>query len=560
MRHTTFRFALAPTPAQAAMLARHAGASRFAYNQCRRLVADALSVKEMEPQIKVPWSGFDLINAFNAWKRSEAAGCVFVAASDGTITKQVTGLGWRREVSAQVFEEAAVDLGRALSAYAQAKRNNRGRQVGFPRWKRNGTQLDPGTGQPMVAPRAKVLFATVSRHGSRWYVSLNVQAPDLHTNRRHPLRPPDDHGGFVGLDRGLATFAVAATADGTEVGRCQAPKPLQRGMVRLRRLSRRVSMAKLGSSNRAKATQRVSRQYARIADLRRHFLHEVSCQLIQTHDRLCLEDLAVANLITNRRLARAIGDAAWAERFPARAPDRQAGGRVINAPGGRALAIASMMVQPVPVKGEPTPTPSWRELGHPRRVLPDQPRHEVVVGQALEPAVAAEGAVQHRAGRGHHRQGQRVAEGPGQLGHVLEVHAVDAGDHRWHGHDRHPGRDPAHVGVLLHADLVLAQGDLGQVGLEDAGEQLAEAARVVDHPDQVVLDVAEVLAQLAVQPRDGAVDQPVEWLGERSGGLVELDHLALEQVDALGRVAALVREDLGLDLLDVLVQLGPLVA
>jgi putative transposase len=47
--------------------------------------------------------------------------------------------------------------------------------------------------------------------------------------------------------------------------------------------------------------------------VRRSFLHEVSSQLVKTHDRLCLEDLAVANLMTNRHLARAIGDAAWAE-------------------------------------------------------------------------------------------------------------------------------------------------------------------------------------------------------------------------------------------------------
>src|SRR5215212_5060403 len=138
MRHTTFRFALAPTPAQVAKLARHAGASRFAYNQCLRLVIDALAAKRAEPQVKVPWSGLDLINAFNAWKRSEAAGRVFVAEPDGTITKQVTGLGWRHEVSAQVFEEAAVDLGRALSVYAQAKMSNCGPHVGFPRWKRKG--------------------------------------------------------------------------------------------------------------------------------------------------------------------------------------------------------------------------------------------------------------------------------------------------------------------------------------------------------------------------------------------------------------------------------------
>jgi putative transposase len=42
--------------------------------------------------LPVPWSGFDLINAFNAWKRSEDAGRIFVAAPDGTIIKQTTGL------------------------------------------------------------------------------------------------------------------------------------------------------------------------------------------------------------------------------------------------------------------------------------------------------------------------------------------------------------------------------------------------------------------------------------------------------------------------------------
>jgi putative transposase len=364
MRHTTFRFALAPTPAQVAMLARHAGASRFAYNQCLRLVADARAANRAEPQVNLPWSGFDLINAFNAWKRSEAAGRVFVAASDGTITKQVTGLLWRREVSAQVFEEAAVDLGRALLAYSQARRGDRGRQAGFPRWKRKGrcrdsfrlrnkhsnggtssirvgyghprsvtlgavrvhdqtrrlrrllrpvADLDASTGQPVMAPRARILSATVSRHGSRWYVSLNVQASDFHVKRRHPPRPADEHHGFVGLDRGLAAFAVAATSDGTEVGRFESPMPLRRSMVRLRRLSRRASMTQPHSSNRAKAIRRLSREHAHIADVRRTYLHEVSSQLVKTHDRLCLEDLAVANLMANRRLVRAIGDAAWAE-------------------------------------------------------------------------------------------------------------------------------------------------------------------------------------------------------------------------------------------------------
>ena len=138
MRHTTFRFALAPTPEQAKVLARNCGASRFAFNQCLQLVTDALATRKVDPSVTVPWSGFDLINAFNGWKTSENAGRVFVVAPDGTTTKQVSGLSWRNQVSAQVFEEAAVDLGRGLARFAQ-----RGdRQVGFPRRKRKGSGHD----------------------------------------------------------------------------------------------------------------------------------------------------------------------------------------------------------------------------------------------------------------------------------------------------------------------------------------------------------------------------------------------------------------------------------
>jgi hypothetical protein len=151
------------------------------------------------------------------------------AAGSGSVTEQVTGLVWRHPVSAQVFEEAAVDLSRALAAYRDGKTSTRkGRQVGFPKRKgrcrdsfrlrnkrskrgsaairvgeghprcvvlpRIGTirvhddtrrlrrllrpmeHLDPDTRESRVALRAWIMFATVSRHGSRWYVTLNLQA------------------------------------------------------------------------------------------------------------------------------------------------------------------------------------------------------------------------------------------------------------------------------------------------------------------------------------------------------------------------------------------------
>jgi hypothetical protein len=47
---------------------------------------------------------------------------VFVVATDGTISKRATGLAWRHKVSAQVFEEAAVDLSRALFCLLERRR------------------------------------------------------------------------------------------------------------------------------------------------------------------------------------------------------------------------------------------------------------------------------------------------------------------------------------------------------------------------------------------------------------------------------------------------------
>ena len=368
MRYTTFRFALAPTPAQEKALARHAGASRFAYNQSLRLVTGALEARRTDPSVVVPRSGFDLINAFNTWKKTEEAGRIFVVGPDKTTTKLVTGLAWRHEVAAQVFEEAAVDLSRALTSCLKPKAaSQKGRSMGFPRSKRKGrcrdsfrlrnkygtgpasgirigeghprcvtlptigmirvhndtralrrllrpaAQINTQTGQPFTAPRAKVLFATVSRHGSRWYVQLNIQAPDFHANRRHRPGSHDDSVGFVGVDRGLSTFAVAATSDGTEVVHFTAPKPLSKRIGRLRRRSRAVSRTKPQSRNRAKAVRSLSREHTRIANIRRNFLHEASSHLAKTHGRLAIEDLAIANLVRNRHVARAIGDAAWAE-------------------------------------------------------------------------------------------------------------------------------------------------------------------------------------------------------------------------------------------------------
>ncbi|MFE1592249.1 RNA-guided endonuclease InsQ/TnpB family protein [Nocardia sp. NPDC058705] len=145
-------------------------------------------------------------------------------------------------------------------------------------------------------------------------ISLTVEASDLHPAHHHRPRRHDDADGWVGIDRGLSVFAVAATGDGTEVARVDtAPRPLITGLDRQRRLAKSVSRKQKGSHNRRDAAARLARHHHRVANIRRHFAHQVANQLVKTHDRLVIEDLNVTGMLGNRRLARAISDTGWAD-------------------------------------------------------------------------------------------------------------------------------------------------------------------------------------------------------------------------------------------------------
>ncbi|MBU3067197.1 transposase [Nocardia sp. NEAU-G5] len=355
-RHTTFKFCLDPTVEQFDVLARHAGAARFSFNQCLRAVKASLTQRKTDPDTVVPWTGFDLINTFNAWKKTEAAGRVFAVDADGVAQAVVTGLSWRREVCQQVFEEAAVDCGKALAAWSDSRSGKRrGRRVGFPRFKKKTCAVPsfrlrnkhPKHGKPAIRigdgdrprsvtlpgigavavhddtrrlrrmlakNRAKILFATITHRAGRWWISLNAEAADLHPAQHHRSSGPGEHGDWVGVDRGLSAFLVAAIGDGREVARVgEAPKALATGMRKQRRLAKSLSRKQKGSTNRTQAAARLRRHHHHVANARCHFLHQVSNGLVKTHDRLVIEDLNVAGMLRNHYLARAISDAGWAE-------------------------------------------------------------------------------------------------------------------------------------------------------------------------------------------------------------------------------------------------------
>ena len=307
----------------------------------------------------------------NAWKRSEAAGRTWAVDSAGVATLIDVGLVWRGEVCAQVFEEAAVDLGRGLDAFSRSRAGeHRGRRTGFPTFKRKGRARESfrirtswRRGRPSIhvggshhrsitlpvigvvkvvedtrrlrrflrpgydgVPRARIWFATVSRHRARWVIALNVEALDLHPAMRHPQREGDDHG-FVGIDRGLSAWLVVGGTDGTELIGASSPAP--RPCAAQTASGYSPSGLQAAALNRRKADIRLNRIHGRIADQRRYATHEVTTRLVKTHDRICMEDLAAANLVRNRHLARPIADAAGGAIPPVRLQ-----GHLVRQPAG----------------------------------------------------------------------------------------------------------------------------------------------------------------------------------------------------------------------------------
>ena len=149
--------------------------------------------------------------------------------------------------------------------------------------------------------QGKIMSATISTRGERWFVSINVELLE-------ELQPLPKTKQSIGLDLGITNLATLS--DGTKI---QAPKPLKTQLKKLRRLNKSLSRKQKGSNNRAKAKAKLSRLYYRISNIRKDFLHKLTTELVRKFDVICLEDLNVKGMMKNRRLSRAIQDLGFYE-------------------------------------------------------------------------------------------------------------------------------------------------------------------------------------------------------------------------------------------------------
>jgi putative transposase len=357
-RAVTFQFALDPNAQQRILFAKCAGARRFTFNHHLARVKVNLDARSAERAVlsesgdtcepstlSLSWSGFSFINEFNAWKNGQSI--------DSPVNEDGSrGLAWRHELPNDIFECASVDAARALENFSASRRGKRrGAAVGFPRFQVKG-KVTPGfrlrnRATPGKAPssqpirfsdpahvrlpkfgpvkvfgptrkvrrmidlgRFHVYSATLTQRAGRWTVSLTGVAAELHQAERSRS---NRHVVPVGVDRGIISLCVAVDANGVLIESFEGVKTLKQAHALLKTANQTLARTTPGSKGRQRAKARLATRHRKVANTRRHLVHQASRALVDRCQVLVIEDLNLAGMVKNRHLARSISDAAMGE-------------------------------------------------------------------------------------------------------------------------------------------------------------------------------------------------------------------------------------------------------
>jgi putative transposase len=281
---------------------KHAGASRFAYNW-----GLSRSQEIYRATGKRAWA-IDLHRELNALKK--------------------TDFPWMYEVSKCAMQEALRDLDNAFKHFfrrlALKKQGKLKGKVGFPKFKKRSKAIGsfrltgaihvfedavqlPRLGRlrlhehGYIPTGAKVLSATVSEKAGRWFVSVQVLS-------REQDKPVSTATSAVGVDLGIKTLATLS--DGTTF---ENPRALKHAQKKLRRLERAKSRRKKGSKNRNKARKAIAAVHGRIANIRKDATHKLTSHLATQYALVAIEDLHVAGMLKNHKLAQAVSESNFGE-------------------------------------------------------------------------------------------------------------------------------------------------------------------------------------------------------------------------------------------------------
>lgn len=234
---------------------------------------------------------------------------------------------WLNEVDSLALANVQLNLNKAYKSFFQLG-------FGFPRFKAkraaqsyktnnqkgtvallNGKIKLPKIGWVKVKlhrqPTGVIKSATVSKTATgKYFISILYEEEILHLPQTNSN---------IGVDLGLENFASLSTGEKVSNPRLYLTSLSQKLTREQKILSKRALLAKRRGRklsdcrNYQKQKLRVARIHERISNQRRDFLNKLSTYLVKNHDVICIEDLAIKNLMKNHHLARAIGDVSWYE-------------------------------------------------------------------------------------------------------------------------------------------------------------------------------------------------------------------------------------------------------
>ncbi|WP_132124315.1 RNA-guided endonuclease InsQ/TnpB family protein [Actinocrispum wychmicini] len=298
-----YRYRVEPTEAQRVMLARTFGCARVVFNDALRCRTDAYHAGEK-------------ISPTEVQRRVI------------TEAKATPERAWLSEVASVALVQSVRDAHRAYQNFFDSiTGKRRGGPVGRPRFKsrkdnrqsfrltRNGFSL---------CPNETLYLAKIGDVKVRWSRELPCEPSSVTI-----IREPDGHyyasfvvdvaptpfspvGQEAGVDLGISRLATIVATTGRRVDVAN-PKHLARGQRRLARLQREHARRTQGGENRAKTRRKLAVQHGKVARARRDHHHKQALTLVRDNQVVHIEDLNIAGMVRNRRLARAIHDAGWAQ-------------------------------------------------------------------------------------------------------------------------------------------------------------------------------------------------------------------------------------------------------
>ncbi|MBE7129659.1 IS200/IS605 family element RNA-guided endonuclease TnpB [Bacillus mycoides] len=148
--------------------------------------------------------------------------------------------------------------------------------------------------------KGRILNATVRRNPScKYFVSLLVETEVQELPKTHS---------YIGMDVGLKDFAILS--DGTTYKNSKFFRSLEEKLAKAQRvLSRRMK----GSFRWNKQRVKVARIHEYMTNARKDYLDKISTEIIKNHDVIGIEDLQVSNMLKNHKLAKAISEVSWSQ-------------------------------------------------------------------------------------------------------------------------------------------------------------------------------------------------------------------------------------------------------